>query len=99
MPRLVTPSANVYAHGSHTLTPYNRRQRSPTSLSSSDKENASPPQPSPKVFASQAALREKLADKSNTQYYDPHQPREVVKAITAKYRDLIRETNGTSNIE
>ena len=96
MPRLVTPFSNPYAHGSHTLTPYSRQQRSSMSPSSSDKENAVPeePQPSQKPLASQAALRQKLGESSNTQYYDPFQPREKVRDVTARYRRMLAETNG-----
>ena len=101
MPRLVTPSANPYAHASHTLgASRNRLQRSTMSPSNSDKENASPPQehePMERIFASQAALREKLSEKSNTQYYDPHLSREKQRETNAKYRNLLRETNGISN--
>jgi hypothetical protein len=100
MPRLVTPFSNVYAHASHTLTPYTRRTRSSMSPSSSDKENASPSQqhePSTQKFlASQAAFREKLGENINSQYYDPFQPREKVRDITQQYRRLIQETNGIS---
>ena len=102
MPRLVTPFSNPYAHASHTLTPYTRRERSPVSpsnMSASDKENASPSQqrePSTQKFlASQAAFREKLGENANSQYYDPFQPREKVRDITQQYRRLIQETNGT----
>ena len=101
MPRLVTPSSNPYAHASHTLTPYTRRDRSsmsPANMSSSDKENASPnerQEPSTQKFlASQAALKEKLGENINSQYYDPFQPREKVRDVTQKYRRLIQETNG-----
>ena len=101
MPRLVTPFSNPYAHASHTLTPYSRRERSslsPSNMESSDKENAGPshqehPQ---KILASQAALREKLRENSNTQYYDPFQPKEKVRATMQQYRRLLQETNGTS---
>jgi hypothetical protein len=103
MPRLVTPFSNPYAHASHTLTPYTRRERSsmsPSNMSASDKENASPSQqrePSTqKLLASQAAFREKLGENANSQYYDPFQPREKVRDITQQYRRLIQETNGIS---
>ena len=102
MPRLVTPFSNPYAHASHTLTPYTRRERSSMSPSnmSSDKENASPSQqreqPTQKFLASQAAFREKLVENANSQYYDPFQPREKVRDITQQYRRLIQDTNGIS---
>jgi len=98
MPRLVTPSSNPYANGSHTLTPYTRH-RSEVSPSTSDKENATPEQhemqSTGKVLASQAAFREKLRENPNSQYYDPFLPKEVTRSTTQKYRKLIQETNGT----
>lgn len=102
MPRSITPFSNPYAHASHTLTPYTRRQRStmsPSNMSSSDKENASPVQPrqepsTQKILPSQAAFRETLGENANSQYYDPFQPKEKVRAVTQKIRRLITETNG-----
>lgn len=70
---------------------------SPSNMSSSDKENASPPpqeEHQTRVLASQAALREKLSENVNTQCYDPFQPREKVIDVTQKYRRMIQETNG-----
>jgi hypothetical protein len=96
MPRLVTPSSNPHVHGSHTLTPYTRRQRSSMSPSTSDKENATPEQSQQlKMSASQAALREKLGEKSNTQYYDPDQSKEQQRAVMQEYRRMIQEVDGT----
>lgn len=95
MPRLVTPFSNPYAHGSHTLTPYSRRQRETISPTNSDKENEEPASQQPgKVLASQAALREKLSEQSNTEYYDPFQPREKVRDVMQSYRQLIQDTTG-----
>lgn len=68
---------------------------SPSNLSSSDKENATPEQTqSTKLFASQAAFREQLSEKTNSQYWDPHQPREKVRDTMHEYRRLIQEANG-----
>lgn len=102
MPRLVTPFSNPHVHASHTLqTPYRRESRrsekSPSVLSSSDKENTTPTQmdnnhvPS----ASQAAFRQKLANTTGM-HYDPNQPREVVRHVTGEYRRLLKETHGTT---
>lgn len=67
------------------------------SPSTSDKENASPEQTQqpPKILASQAALKEKLGENTNSQYYDPFQPPDMVRNTTQQYRRLLRETNGT----
>ena len=96
MPRLVTPSSNPYAHGSHTLTPYTRRQRETFSPANSDKENEEPgsQQRTGKVLASQAALREQLREQPNTQFYDPFQPREKVRDVMQSYRRLLQDTTG-----
>ena len=102
MPRLVTPFSNPYAHGSQQRTPYSRpRGRSPMSpsnMSSSDKENATPvhprEEPTQRILASQAAFREKLAENTNSQYYDPFQPKEKVRDIKQQYRRLLQETAG-----
>lgn len=94
MPRLVTPSSNPYAHGSHTLTPYSRRQQDTTSPAMSDKENEPPVSQPGKILASQAALRDKLQEQPNTQYYDPFQPREKVRDVMQSYRRLIQDTTG-----
>jgi hypothetical protein len=66
------------------------------SPSASDKENAGPDEvaASQKVTATQAALRGKLAENSNTQYYDPFLPKDKVREVTAEYRRLLAETNG-----
>jgi hypothetical protein len=72
---------------------------SPSNLSSSDKENATPEQPEPvKMLASQAALREQLGERTNSQYYDPFQPRDIVKNTMHEYRKLIQEANGMSSL-
>jgi len=97
MPRLVTPHSNPHVHGSHTLTPYTVRRRSPSETGTSDKENASPSQEnttSKMPLASQAAFREKLQEKTDTQYYNPFQNREYVRKISAKYRRLQQEATG-----
>jgi hypothetical protein len=98
MPRLVTPFSNPHVHGSHALTPYSRRERSPASpaLSSSDKENAanSPPQTQHAPSNSQAAYRKHMAERSNTQYYDPNQAREKTRAMSKRYRELQQDVNG-----
>jgi len=95
MPRSVTPFSNPYAHGSHTLTPYARRQQESASpLANSDKENEAPGQQPGKVLASQAAFRDKLSEQSDTQYYDPFQPREKVRDVMKSYRQLIQDTTG-----
>ena len=101
MPRLVTPFSNPHVHGSHTLTPYTRRQRSSMSPSTSDKENTTPEQSQQpvKMSASQAALREKLGEKSNTQYYDPDQSREQTRAVMQEYRRMIQDVNGISHVD
>ena len=63
---------------------------------SSDKENEEPQSQQPgKVLASQAALRKKLREQPNTQYYDPFQPREKVRDVMQSYRRLIQDTTGT----
>jgi len=93
MPRLHTPFSNPFAHASHTLTPYSR-QRDTMSPAISDKENEPPASPPEKILASQAALRDKLREQPNTQYYDPFQPREKVRDMMQSYRRLIQETTG-----
>jgi len=47
-----------------------------------------------KVLASQAAFRDKLSEQSDTQYYDPFQPREKVRDVIKSYRQLIQDTTG-----
>jgi hypothetical protein len=96
MPRLVTPYSNPHVHGSHTLTPYTRRQRSSLSPSTSDKENTTPEQSQQptKMNASQAALKEKLAANTHRQYYDPDQAREVNREVMREYRQMIQDVNG-----
>ena len=95
MPRLVTPLSNPFSHGSHTLTPYTRRQRDTMSpANSDDKENEAPESRPAKVLASQAALRDKLREQPNSQYYDPFQPREKVRDVMKSYRRLIQDTTG-----
>jgi hypothetical protein len=49
-----------------------------------------------KMFASQVALREQLGEKTNSQYYDPFQPREKVREVMHEYRKLLQEANGSS---
>jgi hypothetical protein len=97
MPRLVTPLSNPFSHGSHTLTPYSRRQRDTTSpTDNNDKENEPPEAQPTKILASQAALRNKLREQPDTQYYDPFQPREKVRDTIQSYRRLIQDTTGIS---
>jgi non-structural maintenance of chromosomes element 4 len=93
MPRLTTPSRSVFLHRQDALAPYARRvERSPSRLSSSDKENATPEQTqSPRVTATQRA---RLGERPSTQYYDPLQPREKTRDTMQEYRRLIQETTG-----
>jgi len=66
-------------------------------MSSSDKENSSPaqqPEATQRVVATQVALREKLGENANSQYYDPFQSKAKVKEVTQQYRRLIQDTNG-----
>jgi hypothetical protein len=66
-------------------------------MSSSDKENTTPPeQHEPRMLASQVALRQKLGERSNTQYYDPFQPKDKVRDIMHEYRRLQQEANGSN---
>ena len=68
---------------------------SPSNLSSSDKENATPEESQPpKMFASQAALRQQLGGRTNSQIWDPQQAREKTRAVMREYRELIQEANG-----
>ena len=67
-------------------------------MSSSDKENAaaSPVQvrQTNRILSSQAALQETLGHRSNTEHYDPFQPRDKVREVMHQYRQLQQETNG-----
>jgi len=70
-------------------------------MSSSDKENASlvrEPEATQRVVATQVALREKLGENANSQYYDPFQSKAKVKEVTQQYRRLIQNTNGLLTI-
>jgi hypothetical protein len=96
MPRLTTPSSNPYAHPSRALrTPYHsrRQERDPqmSPSSNSDKENATPA--SRQIESTQRVLHDKLSEKSS-QFYDPFISKDKQRKTKAKYRTLLKETNG-----